>query len=153
MTTQEKTKSKSKSWLSLLGLAAIVLAVYFVNVEVQTYLGKKALANTGLSILTLDQALAAANDQNKNVLVDVSAIWCPTCRKLDREIFSNADVKVAIEKKYVFSRLEYESEEGEKFMETYGVSGFPTLIILDPQGKKLKKLKLTFNPNSFISQL
>lgn len=153
MIAEKIPNSKAKAWLSWLAVLAFVLAAYFINVEVQTWLGEKALAETGLTGLSLQEALSTAQKLDKNVLVDMSAIWCPTCRKLDKEIFSNDAVKAAINKHYVFSRIEYESEEGEKFMEKYQVRGFPTLLILDAQGKKIKQLDVVFGPQAFIQQL
>lgn len=153
MADERIPKSKAKTWLSWLTVAALVLAAYFINVEVQTRLGEKALAETGLTGLSLQEALSTAQKPDKKVLVNMSAIWCPTCRKLDKEVFGNAAVKAAINKNYVFSRIEYESEEGEKFMEKYQVHGFPTLLILDTNGKKIKQLDLLFNPQDFIQQL
>ena len=147
---KSKLLTLAKSWLPFL---VIGLAVYFGNVELQSYLGRQALNNTGLNILSLDEALDKARQENKLVLADMSAIWCPSCRKLDSDVLSNDKVKQSINEKYVFARVEYESAEGEAFMEKYNVSGFPTLLILDQDGNKLKKLPLTFNPNQFVTLL
>jgi thioredoxin-related protein len=38
-------------------------------------------------------------------------------------------------------------------METYGVRGFPTLLILDADGNLVRKLSLTFDPEQFLAQL
>ena len=127
--------------------------IYFGNVELQSWLGRKALENTGLNPLPLQQALIEANKQGKQVLADMSAIWCPTCRKLDNNIFSKSEVQAAMHEKYIFSRVEYESAEGEAFMKKYNVKGFPTLLILDENGNKLRQLNLTFIPQEFINQL
>lgn len=151
--SKDKSNAKRKSWLGWLGFLVLILAAYFIHVEVQTWLGKEALNNTGLSKLTLEDALHVAENENKNVLVNISAIWCPTCRKLDKEIFSSDQVKTALAEAYVFTRIEYESTQGKNFMQKYKVSGFPTLIVLDAQGNKLRQLKLTFKPGEFISQL
>ena len=133
--------------------ALVIVSAYFINVEVQTYYGKQALENTGLVSLPLEQALTTAKAENKQVLVDVSAIWCPTCRKLDREVFANEEVKKRINEKFIFSRLEYESGEGQKFLEQHQASGFPNLWILDADGKVIKRLPITFNFNEFLNQL
>ncbi len=141
---------QAKSWLPYL---LIPLAVYFGNVELQTYLGEKALEDISMPQLSLDQALAQAKSENKLVLADMSAIWCPSCRKLDKEVLSNPEVQAAIDEHFVFSRIEYESNEGKTFMENYDVSGFPTLLILNAEGKKIQKLPLTFSPEHFIALL
>jgi thiol:disulfide interchange protein len=134
-------------------MVAVAVGAYFVNVQVQTYWGRQALAATGLVSLPLDQALAKARAESKMVLVDVSAIWCPSCRRLDKTVFADARVKRLITEKYVFSRLEYESHEGRAFLKTHGLEGFPTLVLLDGSGTVVHRLELTFKPAEFLEQL
>lgn len=137
----------------VLVLTAAAVLGYFVNVEVQSYLGRQALAEAALENHILDEALQKARSGNKLVLVDVAAIWCPTCRRLDREIFANEQVKRKINERYVFVRLEYESPEGTAFLARHNAEGFPNLWILDGDGKTVKKLQITFDPTVFVSQL
>lgn len=144
------TKSTLRRWSIY---AVIIAGIYFANVEVQTYLGKKALHATGLEVVELDRALALADREDKLVLADMSAIWCPTCRRLDRTVFSNSRVQDAIAASYVFSRIEYESAEGEAFMEKYNVFGYPTLLVLNPDGSLARRLPLTFDSDAFIAAL
>lgn len=131
----------------------IALGAYFINVEVQSYLGRQALENTGLVSISLDEALSRANAENKPVLVDVSAIWCPTCRKLDNDVFADPDVRKYINENLVFTRLEYESDEGQAFLEKHHAGGFPTLWLLDGDGQVIKRLRVVFDPEEFVKQL
>lgn len=133
--------------------AAIPLAVYFVNVEVQSYLGRQALQATGLNRLPLSDALARAATENKLVIVDVAAIWCPNCRRLDRQVFSDETVRRTIAEKYIFVRLEYETPEGQAFLEKYRSEGFPNLWLLDARGNVVTKLNVVYEPASFLRQL
>ncbi len=148
--SENKLLAFAKSWLPFV---AIIAVVYFGNVEIQSYLGRQALDETGLELLSLDQALSKAKRENKLVLADLSAIWCPSCRKLDQDVLANDQVQKAIDQNYVFARIEYESKEGEAFMKKYQVSGFPTLVVIDQNGNKVKKLPLTFSPEQFVSLL
>lgn len=143
----------SKPLLSLLFFAGMAISAYFINVEVQSYLGRETLKKTGLVSLPLNEAKIKAELENKQILVDVSAIWCSTCRRLDSEIFADEDVKRLIDEKYVFSRLEYETEEGQKFLEKHKAAGFPNLWILDGDGRVVKRLDVTFDKNEFLWQL
>lgn len=119
----------------------------------QRHLGEKAFAATGLEANSLSAAMATAKAENKLVLADLSAVWCPSCRTLDREVLSNETVKAAIDAKYVFTRIEYDSQDGQSFMETYNVRGFPTLLVIDANGKMLRKLATSANPQAFADQL
>jgi thiol:disulfide interchange protein len=148
------TNSSDRSRLFKWGLIVVlVYCAYLANTYVQSYLGKQALQATGLTLKIFDEALAEAQRSNKLVLADMSAIWCPTCRKLDKLVFSNSDVQAIIEQGFVFARIEYESKQGEEFMQKYQVRGFPTLLILDSDGEKLAQLPLTFEPHTFAKML
>ena len=142
-----------RKWTSLAVIAATILAAYFINVEVQTYLGKKALRASGLAIHTLGEAKTLAQRESKLILADLSAIWCPTCRTLDRRVLSKETVRKTIEAHYIFARIEYESAEGEAFRKHYQLSGFPNLLILKPSGELVRKLPLTFDPEQFQKSL
>lgn len=139
--------------LPLAVFAVVAVSAYFINVEVQSYLGRRALEKTRLASLPLEEALIKAKGEKKLVLVDVSAIWCPTCRQLDIEIFGREDVRRVIREKYVFTRLEYETDEGQRFLEKYRASGFPSLFLLDGEGRVIKRLSVTFDAGEFLRQL
>jgi thioredoxin-related protein len=141
---------------NLIGFTKIALLVGVVivgNRLVQTHLGERAIEQTGLEILSLPTALAQAQKTNRLVLVDMSAVYCPTCRKLDNEIFANKMVQEKINQSFVYARIEYDSDAGDGFMQKYQVRGFPTVLILDQTGKKIAHLPLTFDPSQYKDNL
>ncbi len=140
-------------WIRYGLLALIPVVVYFAYVEWQTRLGQQALDATHLVFRPLDQALTQAKAENKPVLADFSAIWCPTCRAMHTTVFTDPAVKAAITGGYVLSRIDYESPEAPAFMQRYGVSGFPTLLVLDGDGKLLKQIPVTLDPARFAASL
>lgn len=146
-------EKKKISWVKYLIVAAVIVAAYFINVSVQTHLGEKVLSQSGLDYHSLDEALSIAKKENKLVLADLSAIWCPSCRSLDKNVFSDPAVQQAISAKYIFARIEYESPEGEAFQERYDARIFPTLLVLNSDGEKLDELPVIFEPTDFITFL
>jgi thiol:disulfide interchange protein len=153
MVDTPNSKKKIPGLKSIFTLAIVAAVAYFGNVEVQSYLGRKAVANTGFTPISLELALVAAKAEDKLILADMSAIWCSSCRRLDAEVFGDSVVQQAIREKYIFSRIEYESDEGEAFMEKYNVTGFPTLLVLDAEGNLVRQLPLTFDPQEFASMI
>lgn len=133
-------------------LATIVLIAYFGNQNLQAWLGQRAIDNTEFEAISLGDALTLAQEQNKPVLVDFAAIWCSACRKLDNAVFAKSEIQGIIESKYVFTRLEYESDD-RKLFEQYGVNRFPTLLVLNPQGEVIRRLSVTLDPEQFALQL
>jgi thiol:disulfide interchange protein len=143
----------SSKLFSLFLFIAIPLAVYFINVEVQSFFGKRAFENTGLQSYSLKDSLKKAKAENKKILVDVSAVWCGNCRKLDNEVFADARVNKEIKENYVFTRLEFETPEGESFLAERNTRGVPNLWVLDSDGKNIKQLPITFDPEEFLNEL
>ncbi len=146
-------KTKKRRWLGYVLSALVLLGVYQGWVTYNTWQGKKVLAASALVRHSLPEALVLAAVEKKQVLADLSAIWCPSCRALDRDVFSNTEVIAAIDERFIFARIEYESKEGKAFMERYQVQGFPNLLILEANGDLVRKLPLKLDPHSFIDVL
>lgn len=131
----------------------VIAGVYFGNVALQTHLGRDTLEATGLELRSFDAALVEAASTGKPVLVEMSAIWCPSCRTFDKNVLSDPAVYALIRERFVFARVEYEDEEGEAFMKRYGVKGFPHAFVVDAQGEVIKELRITRKAGSFLLQL
>jgi thiol:disulfide interchange protein len=139
-----------KNLVYLALVIALGFGAYFANVEIQTRLGTQALAKTGLTFLSLDEALHKAQTDGKPVLVDFSAIWCPTCRTLHEQVFTDAKVKAAINAQFVLARVDYESPEAAAFMARYDVHGFPTLLVLKADGALIRSVPVSMEPQTFL---
>ena len=137
----------------ILTWAAIAALVYFGNVQLQTWLGHRALKATGLEIHSLEDGFARAARTDRLVLADVSAIWCSSCRTFDSEVLADEAVRSKIESEFVFVRLEYDSDEGKAFRERYDVKGFPRLIVLDAEGELIRRLPTVYDPAVFRAAL
>ena len=91
-------------------------------------------------------ALAEAAKENKMVLLDFTGSdWCGWCIKLQKDTFSKPDFKKFAQESLVLVELDFprgktQSDElkkqNEELAEKFGVQGFPTLVLLDPQGKE-----------------
>lgn len=143
----------SRLWRRLLIWAAIAAAVYFGNVQVQTWLGERARVATGLESCSLDEGLARAAASDRLVLADLSAVWCSSCRAFDRRVLADPGVQRVLEEKFVFVRVEYESDEGKAFRERYSVRGFPRILVLDAQGTLVRVLPAVDDPATFVTAL
>jgi thiol:disulfide interchange protein len=85
-----------------------------------------------------DEALGRAQSEHRLLLVDVYTDWCGWCKKLDREVFSDARVAEAA-KNLVAIRVNAE-KGGEKVAERYDVQGFPTILFVDGSGNVVKRI-------------
>ena len=107
-------------------------------------------------------ALAEAAKENKMVLLDFTGSdWCGWCIKLQKDTFSKPEFKKFAEESLVLVELDFprgktQSDElkkqNEELAEKFGVQGFPTLVLLDPQGKEATRNVgyLQGGPEAFI---
>jgi len=92
-------------------------------------------------ITNIDSALTLALEQNKPVMIDFMATWCPPCKMMDDSTFSDEDVivkagsfitvRIDVDKQQETANA-YNSNAGK-----YGGIGIPNLLFLDPQGNTL----------------
>jgi thiol:disulfide interchange protein DsbD len=82
----------------------------------------------------LQQGLAESVRTGKPVFIDFWATWCKSCRTMDETTFRDEAVKKALED---FVVVKYQAErpddpETKAVLESYGVKGLPTYVILVP---------------------
>jgi len=110
-------------------------------------------------------ALATAAKENKKVLLDFTGSdWCGWCIKLKKETFDQPAFKDYADKNLVLVEIDFPQGKSQSpavkaqnnsLQEQYKVQGFPTLVVLDPQGKVIKQQSgyIPGGPAGFISWL
>lgn len=108
-----------------------------------------AASDNGLWQTDYAAALKQAAAENKYVLVDFSGSdWCGWCMRLDREVFSQPGFQAYAKENLILVVLDFPrskpqtdalKEQNNQLAEKYGIQGFPTVLILDPQGKVIER--------------
>lgn len=98
--------------------------------------------------LSFDDALKTAKKEHKKVIVDIYTDWCGWCKKMDREAYSDAGIKKIIEDDFIYVKLDAEGNGVNKYngksytdgelAEYFQVTGYPTTVFLDSQGKVIE---------------
>jgi thioredoxin-related protein len=97
-----------------------------------------------------DAAIAKAKEEGKFLLVEFhGSDWCPPCIKLNKEVLSTDAFKALAEKKLVLVDADFprktqlspeQKAHNEALAGKFGVQYFPTVLIIDAEGKVLDKL-------------
>jgi thioredoxin-related protein len=76
-------------------------------------------------------ALTEAELAGKPIFMDMYTDWCGWCKVMDRETFSDKKVGEYMNATFFPYKVDAETEVGSYLVETYGVEGYPTFLIVD----------------------
>jgi thioredoxin-related protein len=107
----------------------------------------RAAEDTWLESYT--QAAAAAKAGQKVILADFTGSdWCGWCKKLDKEVFATPEFATWAKEHVVLLKLDFPIQtpqaaairkQNQELQQKYGITGYPTILFLDADGKVLGK--------------
>jgi len=111
-----------------------------------------------------EAARERAKQENKFVfLYFTGSVWCPWCKKLKAEILDQPEFADFANARFVPVEADFprykpighlQRQANLALQKRYHVSGYPTVVILNPEGNELHRLSyVSGGPKAFISQL
>jgi thioredoxin-related protein len=96
-----------------------------------------------------EAAQAKAKAENKPLLLDFTGSdWCGWCIRLDEEVFSQAAFREYAADELVLVEIDFPRRtdqpaklkaQNEALAQKYGIRGFPTILVLSPEGELIEK--------------
>lgn len=98
-------------------------------------------------LTNIDEAKKTAAKKNLPILVDFSGSdWCGWCIKLEKEVFSKSEFKKFSKDNVILLLVDFPNKKKQsaaqkkhnmELAQKFGIRGFPTILLLDKNGKKL----------------
>ncbi len=98
-----------------------------------------------------DATFARATAEKKFVVVSLQSWWCRWCHVMNRETWSNAEVRSLLKDKFIPVYVDQDSRPD--ISQRYERWGWPATIIFGPDGTEIAKLRGFYSPQYFIPVL
>lgn len=141
------------------GLTLLIFIVVLSLVATSGHAGRRPFKKgTGSKIkwtYNLTDGLARAKKENKPVMVDFMATWCPPCRAMEDSTFSSPDV---IKKTSAFVPVRIDIDKQREVARNYnalarkyGGIGIPNILFMTGDEKKLQHIVGYYAADSLIA--
>lgn len=106
-------------------------------------------ANPEETAESLAEIQARATAEKKPILLEFTGSdWCPPCQMMNKQVFSTETFQKFAASDLVFVKLDFPrskpqsdemKERNQGLAEQFNIEGFPTVILLSPEGKELAR--------------
>lgn len=100
----------------------------------------------------LSDALAKAKTEGKPVIAVYSAVWCPPCQAMKKNVYPSKEIK-KFHDKFVWAYIDTDVKENGPDAQKAGVTGIPHIQFLNKEGKEVDKMVGGTSPDNFADKL
>ena len=80
-----------------------------------------------------DDAFARAKTEDKPILLDIGAVWCHWCHRMDEDTYNQPEIAAFINKHFV--PIKVDNDRRPDINARYNMGGWPTTAFLTPDGE------------------
>lgn len=124
-------------------------SVFRVSIFVLAGMLTAAVVEAGVWETNYEKAAQEARESGKHMLLNFTGSdWCGWCVKLKKEVFNTYEFKKFARENLVCVELDFPrrkrlprhlQEQNDELKNQYGIRGFPTIIILSPEGRQVAR--------------
>lgn len=102
----------------------------------------------------LEKAKVQAKKEKKSILVEFTGSdWCPPCIAMRKNVFSKKEFVEKASEQFVLVELDFPNgnadlkKKNQPLAEKYKIEGFPTVILMDAEGKEYHRFYASQYPS------
>src|SRR5512136_548712 len=82
-----------------------------------------------------DEAFARAKAEDKPILLDIGAVWCHWCHRMDQDTYSQPQIAAFIDENFI--PIKVDNDRRPDINARYNMGGWPTTAFLTPEGETI----------------
>lgn len=129
-----------KKIVGILSVAVIAVALMssFIGSDSSVAVKGKGIE---FSKTTLEKAKKESSKSGKLIFIDAYTDWCGPCKRMAATTFQDPEVGKFFNKNFINMKVEMEKDaDGSEIAKRYRVRAYPTLLIIDGDGKLVKSV-------------
>ena len=121
-----------------IGILFVAVVSIFMTTSVMNNDDEKGIK---FNHLTLEEAKVEAIKTGKLIFIDCYTDWCGPCRRMAATSFKDEKVGDAFNNHFINLKIEMEKNpDGRGLAMKYRVNAYPTLLVINGEGKLIKKV-------------
>ena len=91
--------------------------------------------------LSLEKAKSLAKENDQLIFIDAYTSWCGPCKKMAATSFKDEEVGKLFNDQFINLKIDCEKDaDGPELARMYKVRAYPTLLVIDGNGKLVKQV-------------
>ena len=117
-------------------MRSIVICIVFMSV---VFVGR-AQEGVKFEDLTFEQAVKKSKEEKKLVFMDCYTQWCGACKGMLNTVFREKEAGDFFNSRFICLKCDMEVSEGVELAKRFGVKGFPTFLLIRPDGTEQHRI-------------
>ena len=136
-------------------MKVLTIVIMMLGIFGLSFVNPPATNDEGINFvdISFEEALKKAKKEKKLIFVDAYAVWCGPCKWMEANTFREKEVGEAFNKNFINLKIDMEKGEGPELARKYNVRAYPTMFLIDGDGKVVKRILGAKKKDQLLSEI